>query len=144
MQAFHVFHISCLIHWILFCESKGWNSSKSMSRRINAVSKKHVAGESSAQRSPNGNPTSSTISSAFCPECQGSGLKVEDDLEVPRLPLSEVCSPPVSVAIYVLKSSICSSMLHLTCQSCLSWSRVIFNLFVSVGDIFFIFRCLPV
>ncbi|CAN6456108.1 unnamed protein product [Victoria cruziana] len=88
--AFHVFHISCLIHWILFCESKGWNSSKSMSRRINAVSKKHVAGESSAQRSPNGNPTSSTISSAFCPECQGSGLKVEDDLEVPRLPLSEM------------------------------------------------------
>ncbi|KAF3782464.1 hypothetical protein EJ110_NYTH34283 [Nymphaea thermarum] len=97
--AFHVFHISCLIHWILFCESKVWHSSKSTSGRRNAGSKKQVAVESGAQRTPNGNSTFSTISSVFCPECQGSGLKVEDVLEVPKMPLSEVCSLSVSVNI---------------------------------------------
>lgn len=32
------------------------------------------------------------ISSIFCPECQGTGMKIdEDDLEKPTIPLSEVC-----------------------------------------------------
>lgn len=33
------------------------------------------------------------ICSAFCPECQGTGINIEsDELEKPTVPLSEVCS----------------------------------------------------
>lgn len=34
----------------------------------------------------------SQIDSVFCPECQGTGVKIEEDeLEMPTIPLSEVC-----------------------------------------------------
>ena len=75
LQAFHVFHTSCLIHWILLCESEIWNP-KSQGNR----GRKGKKGSKSL-----------LLSSILCPECQGTGKIIEDDdLEKPSIPLSQV------------------------------------------------------
>ncbi|CAA6674731.1 unnamed protein product [Spirodela intermedia] len=54
--AFHVFHTSCLIHWILLCESEIWNPK--------LPNKK-------ANRGRKGKAAKAYMSSVLCPECQG-------------------------------------------------------------------------
>ncbi|CAK9151329.1 unnamed protein product [Ilex paraguariensis] len=89
--AFHVFHISCLIHWILLCEleirtklsvgpKKKRRSRKKSGAKCNEVGKN---GEIKATRKQ--------IYSVFCPECQGTGVNIDgDELEKPTVPLSEM------------------------------------------------------
>lgn len=89
--AFHVFHISCLVHWILLCEfeidSKQFVSPKGKPkcRRKNGAKckeKKKETGIRTAQKD---------IHSVFCPECQGTGVDVDrEELEKPKIPLSEM------------------------------------------------------
>ncbi|XVE66205.1 hypothetical protein DITRI_Ditri08aG0061800 [Diplodiscus trichospermus] len=89
--AFHIFHTSCLIHWILLCELEriGDHSVnpkvKRRSRRKNGTKCNEMGkdGETKAART--------LISSVFCPECQGTGIEVEgDELEKPHVSLSQV------------------------------------------------------
>eukprot|EP00252_Welwitschia_mirabilis_P013971 TRINITY_DN30978_c0_g1_i1.p1 TRINITY_DN30978_c0_g1~~TRINITY_DN30978_c0_g1_i1.p1 ORF type:complete len:438 (+),score=50.32 TRINITY_DN30978_c0_g1_i1:435-1748(+) len=76
--AFHVFHTSCLIDWVLLCETKIWLSRSKRSRRSSRLSEK-----SSRAQKANG--------SIFCPECQGTGVKTRcSKLEVPRYKLAQV------------------------------------------------------
>lgn len=77
MQAFHVFHTSCLIHWILLCESEIWNP-KTPNKKANRGRKGKKAAKA-------------YMSSVLCPECQGTGVITEEDhLEKPSIPLSQV------------------------------------------------------
>ncbi|MQM06357.1 hypothetical protein Taro_039181 [Colocasia esculenta] len=75
--AFHVFHTSCLIHWILLCEFAMWNPK--------LPNKKVYRGRRGKKA------TKAHMSSVLCPECQGTGMITEDDeLEKPTIPLSEM------------------------------------------------------
>lgn len=75
-RAFHLFHVSCLVHWILLCEFElrtdqlGYVKCRGRKKK-DAVIK--------------------PITSVFCPECQGTGKHIDgDELEKPTIPLSEV------------------------------------------------------
>lgn len=76
MQAFHPFHASCLIHWILLCESEMAD----------------LRNKTKVTRGRKGRSTlKNRISSIFCPECQGTGVAIKgEELEKPTIPLSEV------------------------------------------------------
>lgn len=86
MQAFHVFHISCLVHWVLLCDSEVYTKQlvgpevKKRYRRKKGARLKKVEEEARKQ-----------IYSAFCPECQGTGIDIDGhELEKPTVSLSEV------------------------------------------------------
>jgi hypothetical protein len=93
-QAFHVFHTSCIIHWLLLCEfeiiTKELVSPKlkrRKSKRKNAAKYSEIGKEGEVKA------TRGQIDSVFCPECQGTGIIIEgDELEKPSVPLSEVCT----------------------------------------------------
>lgn len=75
--AFHLFHASCLIHWILLSEFELW-----VKQSINA--------KGSRGRKRKTSMKSNNFSSIFCPECQGTGINIHGDvLEKPTVPLSE-------------------------------------------------------
>ncbi|KAL4585247.1 hypothetical protein LXL04_009863 [Taraxacum kok-saghyz] len=85
-QAFHVFHISCLIHWVLLCDYEVNTKQlvdpkvKKRGRRKKGVSVLEAEKEVRKQ-----------IYCAFCPECQGTGVDIDgDDLEKPTVSLSEM------------------------------------------------------
>ncbi|KAI3937012.1 hypothetical protein MKX01_015227 [Papaver californicum] len=90
--AFHVFHTSCLIHWILLCEYEVWRNqfgSQNMmvgSQGVTNVSqgdgRDKVVELSIVPKTP--------LSSVFCTECQGRGVNIEEDLEHPSVFLSEM------------------------------------------------------
>lgn len=84
--AFHVFHTSCLIDWILLCESKFWSSrtvKKDARRMRGQISKKPRRGKAKA--------TVGISGPLFCPECQGTGAEVRcHQLEQPRYRLAQV------------------------------------------------------
>lgn len=87
LQAFHVFHISCLIHWVLFCEYEvctkqivGPTIKKRCRRKKGAA--KVIETEDEVKKQ---------IYSPFCPECQGTGIDIDgNELEKPTVSLSEV------------------------------------------------------
>lgn len=90
MQAFHVFHTSCLIHWILLCEVEIANQSTSS--KVRRRSRRKTAAKCNGQDGQM-KALSTQIYSVFCPECQGTGAIIDgDDLEKPNLPLSQVCT----------------------------------------------------
>lgn len=75
--AFHLFHVSCLIHWVLLCEFELWAKA--------AMNPKGTRGRKG--KAPVNN---NLISSILCPECLGTGIHMEgDELEQPTVPLSE-------------------------------------------------------
>lgn len=123
--AFHVYHISCLIHWILLCEQeiignhpvgqKGRRRSRSKAGPKNNEGK--IDGETKA--------VEIQISSALCPECQGTGIDIEGDkLERPLIPLSQMFKYKIKVSdgrrAWVKSPEIlknCSTGLHFPSQS---------------------------
>ncbi|XP_068645459.1 uncharacterized protein [Aristolochia californica] len=96
--AFHVFHISCLIHWILLCEYEIWNE-QAINAKLNhentgrKTKKKRGPKPSRVRKSgeENGASKRTDILSILCPECQGTGVNIEgDELEKPTVPLSKM------------------------------------------------------
>lgn len=92
--AFHVFHTSCLIDWVLLCESKIWlshlNGSKGTRKSRWSVfdQRNRICGVKQINGSKG---SGSNCASIFCPECQGTGLKTRSgQLEVPRYRLAQV------------------------------------------------------
>ncbi|THU73379.1 hypothetical protein C4D60_Mb04t22210 [Musa balbisiana] len=75
--AFHPFHASCLVHWILICELEMLANQKQSTKTT---------------RGRKGRSTlKNQISSVFCPECQGTGISIQgEELEKPTTPLSEM------------------------------------------------------
>ncbi|KAJ7948301.1 Acyl-[acyl-carrier-protein]--UDP-N-acetylglucosamine O-acyltransferase [Quillaja saponaria] len=88
--SFHVFHISCLIHWILLREFDTITNhlvppkaTRRVKRKIGARFGGIRDGEMKALRNEK--------KSVFCPECQGTGLSTEEDeLENTCFHLSEL------------------------------------------------------
>ncbi|TXG55170.1 hypothetical protein EZV62_020426 [Acer yangbiense] len=89
--AFHVYHISCLIHWILLCEFEIMTNQpvipevKRRSRRKNGLKRNQVGKDGENILAKN------QICSVFCPECQGTGMNIEgEELEKPAVTLSQM------------------------------------------------------
>ncbi|KAJ4975963.1 hypothetical protein NE237_001069 [Protea cynaroides] len=89
--AFHVFHTSCLIHWILICEFEIWKNKSSSSQPSyeygredgSKCSKTEVKDGKGAARVP--------IFSVFCPECRGTGINIEGDKrQTPTVSVSQM------------------------------------------------------
>ncbi|KAG0621677.1 hypothetical protein M758_3G039800 [Ceratodon purpureus] len=92
---FHVFHSACLIEWIAFCEAKTWNASCTMSRKLKRRKTVHPnvqAAGATGRHDWFGTETEFTSETGiFCPECQGTGVKLEGpQLERPRFRLNQV------------------------------------------------------
>lgn len=92
LQAYHLFHTSCLLHWTILCQYE---------MLIDQLARK---GKSNRGRKAKNAPKKSKITSIFCPECQGTGIHVKgDELENPSISLSEVCST-ISLFVSYLSS----------------------------------------
>ncbi|CAA3016254.1 uncharacterized protein LOC111412042 [Olea europaea var. sylvestris] len=89
--AFHVFHISCLIHWILLCENEIY-VNQSVAPKAKGKSRRRVrAKDGEMGKKDEAKATSKQIYSVFCPECQGTGLYINgEEREKPTVPLSEM------------------------------------------------------
>ncbi|CAH9114035.1 unnamed protein product [Cuscuta epithymum] len=86
--AFHVYHTSCLIHWVLLCELE-MHAKQSDEAKTKQRSRRKTETTHNGERK-NGD-TQKYISSIFCPECQGTGVRIaEEDLEKPTVPLSQM------------------------------------------------------
>ncbi|XWS68627.1 hypothetical protein CRYUN_Cryun04dG0107000 [Craigia yunnanensis] len=97
--AFHVFHTSCLIHWILICELERIENHsvnpkvRRRSRRKNGTKCNEMGKDGETK------PTGTLISSVLCPECQGTGIEVEgDELEKPDVSLSQMFRYKIKVS----------------------------------------------
>ncbi|MFQ6648519.1 hypothetical protein Gotur_021932 [Gossypium turneri] len=97
--AFHVFHTSCLIHWILLCELERIEDhsvnpkARRRSRRKNRTKCKKMGKDGETK------PTGTLINSVLCPECQGTGIEVEgDELEKPDVSLSQMFRYKIKVS----------------------------------------------
>lgn len=89
--AYHVFHISCLIHWVLLCEFE-MATSHLENPKVRRKSRKKNGPKCIKSREDGDRKAAPVqIHSVFCPECQGTGVMVEgDNLENPSVPLSEM------------------------------------------------------
>ncbi|CAH2077703.1 unnamed protein product [Thlaspi arvense] len=85
--AFHLFHVSCVVHWFLFCETEilgskiagGKGKRRCTKTKQSGVKWNELLGDVSWQ-----------IFSVFCPECQGTGINIEGDvIERDTFPLSQ-------------------------------------------------------
>ncbi|GAB2262942.1 hypothetical protein Droror1_Dr00003939 [Drosera rotundifolia] len=103
--AFHVYHASCLIHWLMLCEYEILTNPPPSSEKRRRSRKKAKGNESGNQLDagkafPKGKQKkggdqvvklSKQICSVFCPECQGTCMVIEEDeLENPTFGLSEM------------------------------------------------------
>lgn len=92
--AFHLFHVSCLIHWILQCELQTYVKpvdEPKMETKAKRRSKRKTGTKHNAKEKEDEIKSARRINSVFCPECQGTGIIIEgDELEKPPVSLSEV------------------------------------------------------
>ncbi|KAF3490235.1 hypothetical protein F2Q69_00057533 [Brassica cretica] len=85
LGAFHLFHVSCVVHWFLFCESEILGS-----KIVCGKGKKRCAKQSGANMNGLVSNVSWQIFSVFCPECQGTGINIEGgEIERDTFPLSQ-------------------------------------------------------
>ncbi|XP_061357658.1 uncharacterized protein LOC133301962 [Gastrolobium bilobum] len=77
--AFHVFHTSCLIHWILLCEFDIITSRLVHPNVRQGVKKKVVADGNKTGNEKGMEVATAHIKSVFCPECQGTGMIIDGD-----------------------------------------------------------------
>ncbi|KAJ0263142.1 hypothetical protein HA466_0035490 [Hirschfeldia incana] len=85
LGAFHLFHVSCVVHWFLFCESEILGS-----KMVCGKGKKRCTKQSGANVNGLVSNVSWQIFSVFCPECQGTGINIEGgEIEGDTFPLSQ-------------------------------------------------------
>ncbi|XAR55494.1 hypothetical protein NMG60_11035573 [Bertholletia excelsa] len=89
--AFHVFHISCLIHWILLCEFEVYTKDLVSPKVKRRPRRKTGSKRNGSMKEGEIQDLRKHIYCAFCPECQGTGIDIDgDELEKPTVPLSEM------------------------------------------------------
>ncbi|KAG5545345.1 hypothetical protein RHGRI_017720 [Rhododendron griersonianum] len=94
--AFHLFHISCLVHWILFCEVEIY-TKQLLSPKVKRRSRRKTGAKRNASKEEG--DLRKQIYCAFCPECQGTGINIDgDELEKPTVPLSEMFKYKIKVS----------------------------------------------
>lgn len=95
---FHVFHISCLIHWILLCEFE-LKTNQAVTPKVKRRSRKKNGKKRVQARKDGEYIFTNQISSLFCPECQGTGVNIEgDELEKPTISLSQMFKYKIKVS----------------------------------------------
>lgn len=100
MQAFHVYHTSCLIHWILLCEFEIARNRTSAPQSKGRSRKKNVAKNNKMKKDAEKGIAVTRFDSVFCPECQGTGICMDgEDKERDKVSLSEVL-PDVKFIFY--------------------------------------------
>ncbi|XP_042506830.1 uncharacterized protein LOC122083185 [Macadamia integrifolia] len=97
--AFHVFHTSCLVHWILICEFEIWKNQSSNSETTRETLRESRS-KCSETEIKDGKRERVPISSVFCPECQGTGINIEGDhqLQPPTVPVSQMFSLKLEIS----------------------------------------------
>lgn len=75
LQAFHVFHVSCLLHWILFCEYETF-SNPIESPKWKPLAKKRKTAKMSHTMAMKKH-SDAILHSVVCPACQGSGKHIK-------------------------------------------------------------------
>ncbi|KAK8617397.1 hypothetical protein V6N13_080313 [Hibiscus sabdariffa] len=97
--AFHVFHTSCLIHWILLCEVERIEN-QSINPKVRRRSRRKTRTKSNKTgKDGETKPKGTLVTSVLCPECQGSGIEVEgDELEMPNVSLSQMFRYKIKVS----------------------------------------------
>ncbi|XP_065874029.1 uncharacterized protein [Euphorbia lathyris] len=94
--AFHVFHTSCLVHWILLCEYEMAKNQPVGLKGRRRSKRKNVIKASKTRKMKASN---SLIETAFCPECQGTGAVIDgEEMERPTIPLSEMFKYKIKVS----------------------------------------------
>ncbi|TYG36623.1 hypothetical protein ES288_D13G078600v1 [Gossypium darwinii] len=97
-DAFHLYHTSCLIHWILLCELETIESHK-VNPIVRRRLRKNGAKCNDTRKDLETKPMGFLISSILCPECQGTGIEVEDDkLEKHDISLSQMFRYKIKVS----------------------------------------------
>ncbi|EOX99406.1 Uncharacterized protein TCM_008091 isoform 1 [Theobroma cacao] len=97
--AFHVFHTSCLIHWILLCEVERIENHSVNPKARRRSRRKNGAKSNDMGKDGETKATGTLISSVLCPECQGTGIDVEgDELEKPDVSLSQMFRYKIKVS----------------------------------------------
>lgn len=97
--AFHVFHISCLIHWVLLCESEICKKQPDSPKVKRRFSRKRGSKYNKSKEVAEIRVLKKQIDCVFCPECQGSGVYAEGDvLEKPSMALSEMFHHKIKVS----------------------------------------------
>ncbi|CAL0322637.1 unnamed protein product [Lupinus luteus] len=76
-RAFHVFHVSCVIHWILLCEFHIITDRLVLPKLRQGPNRKVVANGNQTGKGNDMEATKAHIKSVFCPECSGSGVMVD-------------------------------------------------------------------
>nr|KJB79970.1 hypothetical protein B456_013G075500 [Gossypium raimondii] len=96
--AFHLYHTSCLIHWILLCELETIESHK-VNPIVRRRLRKNGAKCNETRKDLETKPMGFLSSSILCPECQGTGIEVEDDkLEKHDISLSQMFRYKIKVS----------------------------------------------
>ncbi|KAK6919557.1 hypothetical protein RJ641_015461 [Dillenia turbinata] len=89
--AFHLYHMSCLIHWMLLSEFEMYKNQFPSNEVQNSKSGDN---DKSNGKKKQGTVMEirSKITHLFCPECQGTGIVLEEgeELEKPTIDLSEI------------------------------------------------------
>lgn len=97
--AFHVFHTSCLIHWILYCEFEIVRNQTVSTKGGRRSRKKNGTKSNTTGKDGTVNVLTNPIVSVFCPDCQGTGVNIEgDEFEKPLTPLSEMFKYKIKVS----------------------------------------------
>ncbi|XP_019107334.2 uncharacterized protein LOC104903026 isoform X2 [Beta vulgaris subsp. vulgaris] len=112
--AFHVFHTSCLVHWVLLCEFEMFTkppvqpkvrqrSKRRTKSMVNPLGKDCTADSTVEHKQMRKGSEEGTfcdqVHSVFCPDCQGTGLQIEGGaLEKPDVPLSEMFKYKISLS----------------------------------------------
>ncbi|XP_051114655.1 uncharacterized protein LOC127240179 [Andrographis paniculata] len=87
--AFHLFHTSCLIHWLLLCEVEIYEK-QSVHPKVRRRSRRKTKSKTGKSRAKH-DVLEKQIVSVLCPECQGTGVDIDgEELEKPTVPLSEI------------------------------------------------------
>lgn len=95
--AFHMYHTSCLVHWILFCEYEIYRNQlfteqlfKPEAKVGSKKKKSRAKGSCKGMGSDSTKSKGKQICCVFCPQCQGTADVEGDDLEKPTITLSEM------------------------------------------------------
>ena len=88
-----MFHLSCLVHWILICEHDMITNNVALPK-VKKRTKRKTGINDKKNGKDDTKAAGSKIKSVFCPECQGTGIPIIDGDQLERLPFSlqEVCS----------------------------------------------------
>ncbi|KAK7290905.1 hypothetical protein RIF29_05678 [Crotalaria pallida] len=90
-RAFHVFHVSCVIHWILLCEFHIITDRLVLPKVTQGPKKKVAGNDNKTGKGSDMKSSEAHITSVFCPECSGSGAMVDGGgLEPSDLSISKI------------------------------------------------------